>query len=291
MDNIWTLLTQWCLFLGDTGFITCPDGWVPYVDHCYKIFRETKGWQEALTSCQKEGSHLASIRSLEEHSFIVSGLGYSKCFQVYICLLVFLLVLFCLFVLFAWKKYQLPQMRYRNCINVKHCSQRHARTHKSASVSAVLSFLLQHWCLHLCSNLQTYSTVLMRFALHQCRGPGTQVRIFLSEVLWNITVNLFSMDKQLVLLSAHLGNLQCGSKSFDVLCWSPSTKISKIKSFCRSNGRNHLLKKSDGICQKEKISRASQGGFQADSCETVWASWRNLLRWLDLTSWSHHGLF
>lgn len=178
-------------------FITCPDGWVPYVDHCYKIFRETKGWQEALTSCQKEGSHLASIRSLEEHSFIVSGLGYSKCFQVYICLLVFLLVLFCLFVLFAWKKYQLPQMRYRNCINVKHCSQRHARTHKSASVSAVLSFLLQHWCLPLCSNLQTYSTVLMCFALHQCRGAVTQVRSFLSEVLWNIIVNLFSMENNL----------------------------------------------------------------------------------------------
>nr|XP_047917806.1 macrophage mannose receptor 1-like isoform X1 [Anser cygnoides] len=69
---------------GDTGFITCPDGWVPYVDHCYKIFRETKGWQAALTSCQKEGSHLASIRSLEEHSFIVSGLGYKPTDKLWI---------------------------------------------------------------------------------------------------------------------------------------------------------------------------------------------------------------
>ncbi|KFZ69403.1 Macrophage mannose receptor 1, partial [Podiceps cristatus] len=62
---------------GDTGPVTCPDGWVPYIGHCYRIFRETKGWEEALTSCQKEGSHLASIQSLEEHSFMVSRLGYS----------------------------------------------------------------------------------------------------------------------------------------------------------------------------------------------------------------------
>ncbi|NXO79202.1 MRC1 protein, partial [Sitta europaea] len=61
---------------GDPGAFTCPDGWVPYVDHCYKIFRDSKVWEGALTSCQKEGSHLASIQSLEEHSFMVSQLGY-----------------------------------------------------------------------------------------------------------------------------------------------------------------------------------------------------------------------
>uniref|UniRef100_A0A8B9GHS8 C-type lectin domain-containing protein n=1 Tax=Amazona collaria TaxID=241587 RepID=A0A8B9GHS8_9PSIT len=51
------------------------------VDHCYEIFRETKGWEEALASCQREGSHLASIQNLEEHSFMVSRLGYGECFQ------------------------------------------------------------------------------------------------------------------------------------------------------------------------------------------------------------------
>ncbi|NWR44647.1 MRC1 protein, partial [Regulus satrapa] len=61
---------------GDPGPVACPDGWLPYVDHCYKIFRDSKGWEEALSSCQKEGSHLASIRSPEEHSFMVSQLGY-----------------------------------------------------------------------------------------------------------------------------------------------------------------------------------------------------------------------
>uniref|UniRef100_A0A663E991 Mannose receptor C-type 1 n=1 Tax=Aquila chrysaetos chrysaetos TaxID=223781 RepID=A0A663E991_AQUCH len=69
---------------GDTGPVTCPDGWVPYIDHCYKIFRETKGWEEALTSCQKEGSHLASIQSLEEHSFLVSRLGYKPTDKLWI---------------------------------------------------------------------------------------------------------------------------------------------------------------------------------------------------------------
>uniref|UniRef100_A0A8C0V6F1 Macrophage mannose receptor 1-like n=1 Tax=Cyanistes caeruleus TaxID=156563 RepID=A0A8C0V6F1_CYACU len=69
---------------GDPGPVTCPDGWVPYVDHCYKIFRDSKGWEEASTSCQKEGSHLASIQSLEEHSFIVSQLGYKPTDKLWI---------------------------------------------------------------------------------------------------------------------------------------------------------------------------------------------------------------
>ncbi|XP_009084563.3 macrophage mannose receptor 1-like isoform X1 [Serinus canaria] len=69
---------------GDPGPVTCPDGWVPYMDHCYKIFRDSKGWEGALASCQKEGSHLASIQSLEEHSFIVSQLGYKPTDKLWI---------------------------------------------------------------------------------------------------------------------------------------------------------------------------------------------------------------
>uniref|UniRef100_A0A8C2SYK8 Macrophage mannose receptor 1-like n=1 Tax=Coturnix japonica TaxID=93934 RepID=A0A8C2SYK8_COTJA len=68
----------------DIGPIACPDGWTSYIDHCYKIFRESKGWQEALTSCQNEGSHLVSIQHLEEHSFIVSGLGYKPTDKLWI---------------------------------------------------------------------------------------------------------------------------------------------------------------------------------------------------------------
>ncbi|NXR28021.1 MRC1 protein, partial [Cinclus mexicanus] len=66
---------------GDPGPVTCP-GWVPYLGHCYRIFRDSKGWEGALTSCQKERSHLASVQSLEEHSFMVSQLGY-KVFSLF----------------------------------------------------------------------------------------------------------------------------------------------------------------------------------------------------------------
>uniref|UniRef100_A0A8C5T5E2 Mannose receptor C-type 1 n=1 Tax=Malurus cyaneus samueli TaxID=2593467 RepID=A0A8C5T5E2_9PASS len=69
---------------GDPGPVTCPDGWVPYIGHCYKIFRDSKGWEGALASCQKEGSHLASIQSLEEHSFVVSQLGYKPTDKLWI---------------------------------------------------------------------------------------------------------------------------------------------------------------------------------------------------------------
>ncbi|NXA31875.1 MRC1 protein, partial [Eudromia elegans] len=71
--------------LGIFGPIICPEGWVPYVDYCYKIFRETKAWKEGLTSCQKEKGNLASIHNREEHSFIVSQLGYSESFLL-LCL-------------------------------------------------------------------------------------------------------------------------------------------------------------------------------------------------------------
>uniref|UniRef100_A0A8C5J4F8 MRC1 protein n=1 Tax=Junco hyemalis TaxID=40217 RepID=A0A8C5J4F8_JUNHY len=69
---------------GDPGPVTCPAGWVPYVDHCYKIFRDSKGWEGALASCQKEGSGLASIQSPEEHSFVVSQLGYKPTDKLWI---------------------------------------------------------------------------------------------------------------------------------------------------------------------------------------------------------------
>lgn len=35
-------------------------------------------WEEALTSCRKNDGDLVSIHNMEEHSFIVSQLGYSE---------------------------------------------------------------------------------------------------------------------------------------------------------------------------------------------------------------------
>ena len=160
------------MFLGDIGPITCPDGWIPYIDHCYKIFRETKGWEEALTSCQKEESHLASIQSLEEHSFIVSRLGYSECFRGG------------LLSLSACKKHQLAESRCSNCIHMKHCSQRHARSQRSSGVRLVQYFPF-------CFNTD-------------------------AAFLWKN--NIF------VPLSVHLGNLRRGSTSLSASCGQPASR-------------------------------------------------------------------
>ncbi|XP_069504438.1 macrophage mannose receptor 1-like [Ambystoma mexicanum] len=54
----------------------CPKMWLPYAGHCYMLFRGTKLWKEALSSCRKEDADLASIHNVEEHSFIISQLGY-----------------------------------------------------------------------------------------------------------------------------------------------------------------------------------------------------------------------
>lgn len=161
------------MFLGDTGPVSCLDGWVPYIDHCYKIFRETKGWEEALTSCQKEGSHLASIQSLEEHSFLVSRLGYSECFQGE------------LLPLSACKKHQPPELRCSNCINMKHCSQRRAKSQRSSGVRRVqcsASYFKQMPPSVLQLTADLLNSLALCFALHEGRRTSViPVRSFLSE--------------------------------------------------------------------------------------------------------------
>ncbi|KAI4893218.1 hypothetical protein NFI96_010660 [Prochilodus magdalenae] len=54
----------------------CPPQWVPYAGHCYSIRRSKMMWRDALAACHKEGSDLASIHNIEEHSFIISQSGY-----------------------------------------------------------------------------------------------------------------------------------------------------------------------------------------------------------------------
>lgn len=113
-------------------------------------------------------------------------------------------------------------------------------------VRLVRCFLLQNWCLLLCCNLQSCSTVLpcallcMRAGGHQ----SSQSEALLVKALRNITSTLKECflwkNNTFVLLSVHLGNLQHGSKSFSATCWSASTQISKFTGLCRRN----LLKKS-----------------------------------------------
>ncbi|XP_077159613.1 macrophage mannose receptor 1-like [Paroedura picta] len=56
--------------------VKCPAGWVPYRDHCYHLHRDLKTWKGALSACRKEDGDLASIHNIEEHSFVISQLGY-----------------------------------------------------------------------------------------------------------------------------------------------------------------------------------------------------------------------
>ncbi|XP_078519695.1 macrophage mannose receptor 1-like [Lissotriton helveticus] len=56
--------------------INCPRLWLPYAGHCYKLFRDIKLWKEAQLACRKEEGDLASIHNIEEHSFVISQLGY-----------------------------------------------------------------------------------------------------------------------------------------------------------------------------------------------------------------------
>uniref|UniRef100_A0A7M4EUT4 Macrophage mannose receptor 1-like n=1 Tax=Crocodylus porosus TaxID=8502 RepID=A0A7M4EUT4_CROPO len=69
---------------GDFESVHCPDGWRSYAGHCYMIYREPKVWEEALTSCRKNDGNLVSIHNMEEHSFIVSQLGYKPTEELWI---------------------------------------------------------------------------------------------------------------------------------------------------------------------------------------------------------------
>ncbi|XP_057205100.1 macrophage mannose receptor 1-like isoform X7 [Triplophysa rosa] len=62
----------------------CPAAWVPYAGHCYYLQRSQKMWSDALAACHKEGSDLASIHNIEEHSFIISQSGYLSSDELWI---------------------------------------------------------------------------------------------------------------------------------------------------------------------------------------------------------------
>nr|XP_055073400.1 macrophage mannose receptor 1-like [Misgurnus anguillicaudatus] len=62
----------------------CPVAWVPYAGHCYYLQRTNKTWSDALAECHREGSDLASIHNIEEHSFIISQTGYMSTDELWI---------------------------------------------------------------------------------------------------------------------------------------------------------------------------------------------------------------
>ncbi|XP_043546328.1 macrophage mannose receptor 1 [Chiloscyllium plagiosum] len=56
--------------------ISCPKGWQSYAGYCYILCRDRKTWQKSLAACRKEEGDLVSIHNIEEHSFIITQLGY-----------------------------------------------------------------------------------------------------------------------------------------------------------------------------------------------------------------------
>merc|ERR1711872_130052 len=48
----------------------CPDRWVVYGSHCYRMYLELHSWSDAESKCQQVGGHLASIHNYNEHEFI-----------------------------------------------------------------------------------------------------------------------------------------------------------------------------------------------------------------------------
>uniref|UniRef100_UPI00398E69AD macrophage mannose receptor 1-like n=1 Tax=Pristiophorus japonicus TaxID=55135 RepID=UPI00398E69AD len=64
--------------------ISCPKGWQSFAGYCYILHRDRKTWQESLTACRKEEGDLVSIHNIEEHSFIITQLGYLSTDEVWI---------------------------------------------------------------------------------------------------------------------------------------------------------------------------------------------------------------
>ncbi|KAM8838452.1 macrophage mannose receptor 1-like isoform 2-T2 [Synchiropus picturatus] len=60
----------------EVGF--CSDPWIPYNGHCFHLYRTAQTWTDAQRECRKEAGELVSIRNVEDHSFVLSQLGYAS---------------------------------------------------------------------------------------------------------------------------------------------------------------------------------------------------------------------
>ncbi|XP_014899453.1 macrophage mannose receptor 1-like isoform X2 [Poecilia latipinna] len=66
----------------DMGHCSAP--WVPYNGHCFQLYRNAQSWSGAQQTCRKDGGDLASIRNMEDHSFITTELGYASTDELWI---------------------------------------------------------------------------------------------------------------------------------------------------------------------------------------------------------------
>ncbi|KAI4809335.1 hypothetical protein KUCAC02_018227, partial [Chaenocephalus aceratus] len=66
----------------ETGFCSAP--WIPYNGHCFNLNRTQKTWPDAQRDCRFEGGDLATIRNVEDQSFVISQLGYKSTDELWI---------------------------------------------------------------------------------------------------------------------------------------------------------------------------------------------------------------
>ncbi|KAI9544497.1 hypothetical protein NQZ68_001370 [Dissostichus eleginoides] len=66
----------------ETGFCSAP--WIPYNGHCFNLNRTQKTWPDAQRDCRFEGGDLATIRNVEDQSFVISQLGYTSTDELWI---------------------------------------------------------------------------------------------------------------------------------------------------------------------------------------------------------------
>ncbi|XP_054027215.1 macrophage mannose receptor 1 [Dryobates pubescens] len=69
---------------GHSEPVQCPEGWLAYGDHCFMLHRDRRAWHEALKSCNESHGNLASIHSPQEHSSLLSQLGYKSVDELWI---------------------------------------------------------------------------------------------------------------------------------------------------------------------------------------------------------------
>ncbi|XP_054978280.1 LOW QUALITY PROTEIN: secretory phospholipase A2 receptor [Sorex araneus] len=62
----------------------CESGWNPHNRNCYKLQKEEKTWNEALHSCQSNGSTLMDASSLAEIEFLITLLGEENASEAWI---------------------------------------------------------------------------------------------------------------------------------------------------------------------------------------------------------------
>ncbi|XP_069815124.1 macrophage mannose receptor 1-like [Dendropsophus ebraccatus] len=71
-------------FPGTSDPTFCPSSWFPYNGYCYYLVHENKTWQDAVLSCRKEESDLASLHNIEEASAVASHFQFGDAEYVWL---------------------------------------------------------------------------------------------------------------------------------------------------------------------------------------------------------------